>query len=68
MYNTNPTIKEKKSISIVQIFLVISNVKVTLGICKKRNGELGNGMREMTRMRGIRVEMQEIRVGIWKKW
>ena len=35
-----------------------------MAICKRRNGELGNGMRGMMRMQVIRVGMQGIRVGM----
>ena len=36
-----------------------------MAICKSQNGESGNGMKVVMGMRGIRVGMQEIGVGMW---
>ena len=40
-----------------------------MAMCKRRNGESGNGMMGMrgirVEMQGIRVGMQGIRVGMW---
>ena len=38
--------------------------RLVLAICKNRNGESGNGMREMMGMRGIRVRMMGMGVGL----
>ena len=37
----------------------------TMAICKTRNGESENGMKEMMGRRGIRVRTRRIKVGMW---
>ena len=41
-----------------------TKIHSAVAICKSQNGESGNGMGGMMEMRGIRVGMQEFRVGM----